>query len=85
MREALEGFGIVVKPRDPKALAEGVVKLLKDHELRETLGRRAREQVLAKFRIDMSVDQYREVYNELIQSKRNANEGRVYIATYAEN
>ncbi|CUT01875.1 Glycosyltransferase involved in cell wall bisynthesis [Candidatus Kryptonium thompsonii] len=71
VREALEGFGIVVKPRDPKALAEGVVKLLKDHELRETLGRRAREQVLAKFRIDMSVDQYREVYNELIQSKRN--------------
>ncbi len=85
VREALEGFGIVVKPRDPKALAEGVVKLLKDHELRETLGRRAREQVLAKFRIDMSVEQYRQVYNELIQLKGSEDEGRVYIATYAEN
>ncbi len=69
VREALEGFGIIVKPRDPKALAEGVIKLLTDHELRETLGRRAREEVLAKYRIDMAVGEYRNVYNELICSK----------------
>lgn len=69
VREALEGFGIIVKPRDPKALAEGIIKLLKDHELRETLGRRAREEVLVKFRIDISVGEYEKVYNELIGSK----------------
>ncbi|MCS7229686.1 MAG: GT4 family glycosyltransferase PelF [Candidatus Kryptonium sp.] len=69
VREALEGFGIVVKPRDPRALAEGIIKLLTDHELRETLGRRAREEVLAKYRIDLNIDSYRRVYNELAQSK----------------
>ncbi|MEN3039267.1 MAG: GT4 family glycosyltransferase PelF [Candidatus Kryptonium sp.] len=72
VREALEGFGIVVKPRDPKALAEGIIKLLTDHELRETLGRRAREEVLAKYRIDLNIDAYRRIYNELARPKRLA-------------
>ncbi len=70
VREALEGFGIIVKPRDPKALADGVIKLLTDNELRKTLGRRAREEVLAKYRIEMAVGEYRDVYNELIDGKR---------------
>jgi glycosyltransferase involved in cell wall biosynthesis len=67
VREALEGFGIIVRPRDPKALAEGIIKLLTDHELRETLGRRAREEVLAKYRTNLTIEEYKKSYFEAIQ------------------
>ncbi len=80
VREALEGFGIIVKPRDPKALAEGVIKLLTDPELRETLGRRAREEILAKYRTDLTINEYRNVYNELISK----NEKRISVSTYQD-
>ncbi len=80
VREALEGFGIIVKPRDPKTLAEGVIKLLNDPELRETLGRRAREEILAKYRTDLTINEYRNVYNELISK----NEKRISVSTYQD-
>lgn len=66
VREALEGFGIVVPPRDPEALGEGVVKLLRDDTLRLELGRKAREQVLLKFRVSQAVENYRQLYQRLV-------------------
>ena len=68
VREALEGFGILVPPRDPQALAEGIIRLLEDDDLRHQLGRRAREEVLAKFRLSAFIKAYREVYQELTRS-----------------
>jgi glycosyltransferase involved in cell wall biosynthesis len=65
VREALEGFGIVVPPRDPQALADGVVQLMQDDQLRLELGRQAREAVLARFRIATSVGAYGDVYRSL--------------------
>lgn len=65
VKEALEGFGIVVKPRDAESFGAGVIKLLKDHELRQYLGRLAREQVILKFKISDSIDQYFEAYQKL--------------------
>ncbi len=65
VREALEGFGIVCKPRDPESIAAGVVKLLQNDELRVTLGRKARNEVLAKYRTSTSVDKYWESYQRL--------------------
>ncbi len=65
VREALEGFGIVVPPRDPEALGQGVVTLLQDDELRFELGRKAREQVLLRFRISKAMDAYWELYQRL--------------------
>ncbi|MDY7018462.1 MAG: GT4 family glycosyltransferase PelF [Chloroflexota bacterium] len=69
VREALEGFGIVVKPKDPEALAEGVIRLLSDDELRQRLGRMAREEVLAKFRTSYSVSGYWETYQQLAETR----------------
>jgi glycosyltransferase involved in cell wall biosynthesis len=63
--EALEGFGIVVPPRDPEALGRAVVQLLDDGEFRGELGRRAREEVLAKYRTSRSVNAYWDVYRSL--------------------
>jgi glycosyltransferase involved in cell wall biosynthesis len=65
VREALEGCGIVVPPRDPEALGRGMAELLLDRELRASLGRRAREEVLLRFRTTTSTDAYREIYDQL--------------------
>lgn len=68
--ESLEGFGIVAKPRDPQALAAGVIKLLQDDELRQVLGRQARNEVLAKYRTSTSVNAYLESYQRWKEEKR---------------
>jgi polysaccharide biosynthesis protein PelF len=65
VREALEGFGFIVKPRDARALGEGVVKLLQDDELRERLGTMGREQVLLRFRNAQTMNGYRKSYAAL--------------------
>ena len=66
VREALEGFGVLAPPRNPQALADGIVRLLEDDDLRHQLGRLAREEVLAKFRLSSFIEAYREVYRELV-------------------
>jgi glycosyltransferase involved in cell wall biosynthesis len=65
VKEALEGFGKVVPPRDPEAFGRAVVELLSDDEFRRELGRRCREEVLAKYRTSNSVNAYRSAYAEL--------------------
>lgn len=69
VREALEGFGVVCKPRDPEDLAKGVIKLLQDDELRQTLGRKARNEVLARYRTSTSVNAYWESYQRWAKVK----------------
>lgn len=71
IREALEGCGILCKPRDAKALGEGVVRLLKDDGLRIEMGRKARDRVLLKYTAPQSVEHYRRVYRELHSQPRN--------------
>jgi glycosyltransferase involved in cell wall biosynthesis len=63
--EALEGFGLVVPPRDPEAFGAAIVSLLGDDQLRLDLGRQGRAEVLAKYRISTSVDAYRRLYDRL--------------------
>jgi len=52
LSEAIEHgrTGYLVHPDDPGALADAIVGLLRDGELRETLGRRARDAAAARFR-----------------------------------
>ena len=79
VREALEGFGIVVPPRDPEALGEGVVKLLQDDALRLELGRKAREQVLLRFRLSQAVESYWTLYQRLVAQKRQPERPQVVL------
>lgn len=46
VREVIGGTGLVVPPRNPKALAEACVALLRDPERRQRLGAAARERAL---------------------------------------
>ncbi len=69
VREALEGFGLVVPPRDFEALGDAAVQLLRDTEMRLELGRRAREQVLARYRTSHSVNSYQSLYERLTRTR----------------
>jgi polysaccharide biosynthesis protein PelF len=66
VREALDGYGLIVAPRDHDALGQAVVTLLRDPLLRAQMGRQAREAVLARYRISSSVDGYRRLYERAL-------------------
>ena len=63
--EALEGCGILVKPRDDEAFATEVARLLDNPSLRLRLGTRARARVIEEFRLDHSIGKYLDLYRGL--------------------
>ncbi|MEQ9310567.1 MAG: GT4 family glycosyltransferase PelF [Balneolaceae bacterium] len=71
IKDALKDCGILCKPRDPQAIADGVIKLLSDTSLRLELGKKSREKVLLNFTIKKSVDSYYESYKRLIEKPNN--------------
>ncbi|HAV43129.1 TPA: glycosyl transferase [bacterium] len=66
VREALEGCGVLVKPRDPEGFSRAILQLLKDDKLRNALGTEAREKALNNFTIDRVIKEYKESYLALI-------------------
>jgi len=65
VREALEGCGLLVRPREPEAFAESILNLLRDREMRFQIGQDARDRVLNAFTIDRCVEAYRASYEAL--------------------
>jgi hypothetical protein len=63
--EALEGCGVLVKPRDDERFAVEVSRLLDDHHLRLRLGAKARARVMEDFRLDHSIGKYLDLYRGL--------------------
>lgn len=72
VREALDGFGLIVAPRDHEALGQAVVTLLRDDLLRAQMGRQAREAVLARYRIAGSLAGYRSLYAQTLANGTRA-------------
>jgi len=64
VREALDGCGVVVRPRDVDTFAAEVSRLLGDPAMREKLATKARAKVIDQFRIDESVAAYLALYME---------------------
>jgi glycosyltransferase involved in cell wall biosynthesis len=62
VREALDGCGVVVRPRDVEQFAAEVRALLDDAPLRAKLGARARAKVIEQFRVDGCVAKYLDLY-----------------------
>jgi glycosyltransferase involved in cell wall biosynthesis len=61
--EALaDDAGIVVPPRDPAALAEACLTLLRDADRRKSLGAAARQRALEHFTVDRAVRAFDEIY-----------------------
>jgi len=59
--------GITVEPRDSKALAEAINKLLNDEELRKRYGVQARKRVEENFTVDKMNERILRVYRELVK------------------
>jgi glycosyltransferase involved in cell wall biosynthesis len=62
--------GILVPPREERPLAEAMLRLARDPELRAALGRAGRARVRARFGLDRMVDETLEVYRSLAPRRR---------------
>ena len=67
-KEVLEGFGFVVKPKDYKAFAKAITKVLKNRDLAEQIGVSARERVIFGFTIEDMVENYSNLYFSLAKN-----------------
>ncbi|MBP1154239.1 MULTISPECIES: GT4 family glycosyltransferase PelF [unclassified Paenibacillus] len=65
IREALGDTGFVVTPGRSEALADKIIVLLKDPELRNSLGKRARERALHFLTLDKVLENYLKSYIKL--------------------
>ena len=74
--EILGDTGILVPPRNPKALARGIIRILSDEELAKELGLKARMRVLSRFPIQRVVREYRETYYELVRGHEVVEENK---------
>ncbi|KIF72580.1 transferase, partial [Streptomyces sp. AcH 505] len=64
--EVIGGTGLVVPPRNPKALADAVVGLLADDERRERLGAAARARAVELFTVEQNLAAFRSIYLEIV-------------------
>ena len=62
--------GVLVPSEDPAALAEALIHLLKDPELRRDLGERARARAIAEFDAAIMTQKYIELYRTLLPGQR---------------
>jgi len=63
VRDGIDGF--VVPVRDVDAMAEALLKLARDPELRRRMGAAARQRVLEEFTLERQTRQWRELYEGL--------------------
>ncbi|MBA2246396.1 MAG: glycosyltransferase, partial [Gemmatimonadetes bacterium] len=62
--------GRLVPPRDPPALAETILELLHDPELRARMGRAGRERVRREFTLERMLDRHEELLAEVVAEAR---------------
>jgi len=64
--EAVADTGLVVPPREPRAMAAACFRLLRDEVLRHRLAVAARSRALELFTVDRAVDSFRVIYAGLL-------------------
>jgi glycosyltransferase involved in cell wall biosynthesis len=64
--EVIGGTGLVVPPRNPRALAEACLALLRDPERRERLGAAARARALELFAVEQNTAAFHGIYLEIV-------------------
>jgi L-malate glycosyltransferase len=60
--------GLLVPPRDAPALAQAIVRALKDPDLRQGMGKAGFDRVNARFTVDRMVEQTAAVYGRLVNN-----------------
>ncbi len=64
--EALEGCGLLVQSLSPRDLANKIIQLLRDEQLRKKLGYLALQRARERFSIEASNGKYRRLYDSLV-------------------
>lgn len=64
--------GLLVPPKNPQALAEAVLRLLRDRELARRLGEAARRRVESEFTLEQMVQRLEALYDDLLARRRPA-------------
>ncbi|MFC7304993.1 DUF3492 domain-containing protein [Streptomyces monticola] len=64
--EVIGGTGLVVPPRNPRALADACVALLRDPERRDRLGAAARARALELFTVEQNIAAFHGIYLEIV-------------------
>ncbi len=64
-----EETGILVSPKNPKALAESIIRLLKNKEEARRMGLAGRKRVEQYFDINFTVEKTEQIYERLLQEK----------------
>jgi len=63
--------GLLVPSKDPQALAEAVISLLKNPSRAEAMGVAARQRVLSHFTVDRMIAETEQIYRRLLAKKLN--------------
>lgn len=71
--EALAETGIIVPPRDPAALSQGLALLLTDTHRASELGKMARDRAFKEFSMTITVQEHLALYDSLARSLRFKN------------
>jgi glycosyltransferase involved in cell wall biosynthesis len=61
--------GVLVPAKDPRALAQGIISLLKDPDRVKAMGEAGRRIAEEKFHVDIMVNKIEKLYQELLQKK----------------
>jgi glycosyltransferase involved in cell wall biosynthesis len=77
--------GLLVGKNDPRALAEGILKLLQDDDLRTKMGRAARDWVHATFTWDKVAEKMYKCYSDLWGINTPAEDGRILYTSLPPN
>lgn len=72
IREALGDTGIMVAPRDDMALADGLIKLLENPEMRHAMAQEARERALDLFTLKKVLDLHYDSYSRMAKGLHRA-------------
>ena len=62
--------GFLVEPKDVRGLAEAIEKILVDEKLAEKMGQANRQKIMEKYSLQVTVDRYRNLYEELLPQER---------------
>jgi glycosyltransferase involved in cell wall biosynthesis len=61
--------GCLVPARDPQAMADAIVALLRNPERRKALGQAGRRRAQAVFSLDRMIEQYEALYDEILDRR----------------
>jgi N-acetyl-alpha-D-glucosaminyl L-malate synthase BshA len=69
VRDGVDGF--IVPPKHPETIAEAVLPLIRDADLRARVGEKAREKIVEKYTSEKVVQAYLETFEEAAKARRD--------------